>query len=73
MDELKKELAWSHVKTKEVEVGEKLEDLAKANRKIPRVEAQLAEARVCLACRQCNIWSLTNRSLLMMRPTKLLV
>ncbi len=47
VDELKKELAWSHVKTKELEVGVRLEDLEKANRKLPRVEKQLMEARVC--------------------------
>ncbi|KAF8727723.1 hypothetical protein AX14_007074 [Amanita brunnescens Koide BX004] len=46
VDELKKELAWSLVKTKEVELNEKLDDLAKANRKIPKIENQLADARV---------------------------
>lgn len=50
VDELKKELAWSHVKTKELEVGVRLEDLEKANRKLPRVEKQLMDARVCFCC-----------------------
>ncbi|KAK2465406.1 hypothetical protein APHAL10511_002760 [Amanita phalloides] len=46
VDELKKELAWAHVKSKELEMEEKLEISAKANRKLPRVEQQLADARI---------------------------
>ncbi|KAF8625965.1 hypothetical protein AX17_006690 [Amanita inopinata Kibby_2008] len=45
-DDLKKELAWAHVATKEAEMTDKIEDLAKVNRKLPRVEQEIADARL---------------------------
>ncbi|KIL59060.1 hypothetical protein M378DRAFT_85587 [Amanita muscaria Koide BX008] len=44
-DELTKELAWAHVKTKEQEVVQKEEDLAKLNHKLPKIEKELLDAR----------------------------
>ncbi|KAL4080728.1 P-loop containing nucleoside triphosphate hydrolase protein [Scleroderma citrinum] len=46
-DELKKELAWAHVAAKQQEMEAKFEDVAKAQRRLPKIEAGLnaAEAR----------------------------
>ncbi|KAF8628635.1 hypothetical protein AX15_003769 [Amanita polypyramis BW_CC] len=44
-DDIEKELAWAHVKTKELEVAEKAEAQIKAEGKLSKVERQLAETR----------------------------
>ncbi|PFH51262.1 hypothetical protein AMATHDRAFT_59575 [Amanita thiersii Skay4041] len=44
-DDLKKELAWAHIRSKEEEVTQKLEDLAKAQRKLPKIETELEAAK----------------------------
>jgi chromosome segregation ATPase len=46
VDELKKELAWAHVNAKKEEMEEKIEDAAKAARRLPRIEANIASAEV---------------------------
>ncbi|KAL1744412.1 hypothetical protein HDZ31DRAFT_82675 [Schizophyllum fasciatum] len=43
IDELKKEKAWAHVKTKELELEAKLEEVQKAERKLPKITDKLAE------------------------------
>ncbi|KAG9315735.1 P-loop containing nucleoside triphosphate hydrolase protein [Chiua virens] len=40
-DSLKKELAWAHVAAKQEEMEGKLEDLAKAQRRVEKIEAEL--------------------------------
>ncbi|KAF8551706.1 P-loop containing nucleoside triphosphate hydrolase protein [Imleria badia] len=53
-DELKKELAWAHVAAKQGEMEAKFEDLAKAERRLPRIEAevQTAESQFRLASQE---------------------
>ncbi|KIK94055.1 hypothetical protein PAXRUDRAFT_479126 [Paxillus rubicundulus Ve08.2h10] len=46
--ELKKELAWAHVASKQEEMEAKFDDLAKAQRRLPRIEAELETAEVCM-------------------------
>ncbi|GBE83226.1 Structural maintenance of chromosomes protein [Sparassis crispa] len=43
-DELKKELAWAHVQTKQDELQEKLEEAAKLSRRLPKIREQIAAA-----------------------------
>ena len=47
-DELKKELAWAHVKKKEIELTKGLEDVAKQQRRLPRIRESLQKAEVHL-------------------------
>ncbi|KDQ62666.1 hypothetical protein JAAARDRAFT_54572 [Jaapia argillacea MUCL 33604] len=51
VDELKKELAWSHVNAKEDEMRRKLEEVAKLERRLPRVQENVdaAEAQIQVA------------------------
>jgi len=46
-EDLKKELAWSHVAAKEEEMKKKIEEVAKAARRLPKIEESLKEAQVC--------------------------
>jgi chromosome segregation ATPase len=46
VDELKKELAWAHVKKKEQEMQKKFEEVAKAERRLPKIEENVAMAEV---------------------------
>lgn len=46
-DELKKELAWAHVKGKEIEMEKKIGEAAKAARRLPRVQEAADKAEVC--------------------------
>ena len=41
MDDLKKDLAWSQVKK-----NKKIEEVAKASRRLPRIEGSIEEAQV---------------------------
>ncbi|KAF9221585.1 P-loop containing nucleoside triphosphate hydrolase protein [Gyrodon lividus] len=43
-DELKKELAWAHVAAKQEEMETKFDELGKAQRRLPRIEAELETA-----------------------------
>ncbi|TFK33017.1 P-loop containing nucleoside triphosphate hydrolase protein [Crucibulum laeve] len=43
VDDLKKELAWAHVKTKEMEMEKKFEEVARATRRLPKIEENLAK------------------------------
>ncbi|KAI0916775.1 hypothetical protein AcW1_007861 [Taiwanofungus camphoratus] len=43
-DELKKELAWAHVASKEDELKAKVEEVAKLSRRLPKIKDALAEA-----------------------------
>ncbi|EKM51961.1 uncharacterized protein PHACADRAFT_102496 [Phanerochaete carnosa HHB-10118-sp] len=45
-DDLKKEMAWAHVATKEQELSEKIQDHEKLKAKIPKIEEKLREAEV---------------------------
>ncbi|KAF8574882.1 P-loop containing nucleoside triphosphate hydrolase protein [Ramaria rubella] len=42
----RQELAWAHVKKKEDELAEKLEDAAKARRRLPRIEQSIVDAEI---------------------------
>jgi chromosome segregation ATPase len=46
VDELKKELAWSHVSAKKKEMETKVADAAKQGRRIPKIKENLANAEV---------------------------
>ncbi|TRM64138.1 hypothetical protein BD626DRAFT_401409 [Schizophyllum amplum] len=46
IDDLKKEKAWAHVKTKEVELENKLEEVEKATRRLPRITEALEKTKV---------------------------
>ena len=46
MDDLKKELAWSHVKKKEDEMTSKIGEVAKASRRLPKIEESIKDAQV---------------------------
>ncbi|EDR03919.1 uncharacterized protein LACBIDRAFT_306584 [Laccaria bicolor S238N-H82] len=46
LDDLKKELAWSHVKKKEDEMTSKIGEVAKASRRLPRIEESIKDAQV---------------------------
>ncbi|KAL1668799.1 P-loop containing nucleoside triphosphate hydrolase protein [Schizophyllum commune] len=46
IDELKKEKAWAHVKTKELELETKLEEVQRAERKLPKIIERLQEIEV---------------------------
>ncbi|KAN0087613.1 hypothetical protein V8E55_006234 [Tylopilus felleus] len=54
VDELKKELAWAHVAAKQGEMEAKFEDLAKAERRLPRIQTELqtAESQFLLASQE---------------------
>ncbi|KZT28345.1 P-loop containing nucleoside triphosphate hydrolase protein [Neolentinus lepideus HHB14362 ss-1] len=43
-DELKKELAWAHVATKEEEMKKKMEEVAKLQRRVPKLQAEVDAA-----------------------------
>jgi hypothetical protein len=45
-DDLKKELAWSHVAAKEEEMSKKIEEAAKLGRRLPKIKENIAEAQV---------------------------
>ena len=45
-DDLKKELAWSHVAAKEEEMTKKIEDAAKLGRRLPKIKENIQEAQV---------------------------
>ena len=45
-DDLKKELAWSHVAAKEEEMTKKIEEAAKLGRRLPKIEENIQEAQV---------------------------
>ena len=45
-DDLKKELAWSHVAAKEEEMTKKIEEAAKLGRRLPKIKENIAEAQV---------------------------
>lgn len=48
-DDLKKELAWAHVATKEDELARKFADATKIkNKKLPEIQKSLETAQVCL-------------------------
>ncbi|KAG1884988.1 P-loop containing nucleoside triphosphate hydrolase protein [Suillus subluteus] len=44
VDELKKELAWAHVAAKQAEMEAKLGEVAKAERRLPKIEAEMKTA-----------------------------
>ncbi|KAG2065304.1 P-loop containing nucleoside triphosphate hydrolase protein [Suillus decipiens] len=44
VDELKKELAWAHVAAKQAEMEAKLGEVAKAERRLPKIEAEMKAA-----------------------------
>jgi hypothetical protein len=46
VDDLKRELAWSHVASKEDELKAKLQEAEKAKRVVAKVESSLQEAKV---------------------------
>ena len=46
VDELKKELAWSHVGVKEHELREQMQKVEKLKRRIPKVEEEITKAKV---------------------------
>ena len=46
IDELKKELAWAHVKAKEEEMAAKIEDAAKLARRLPKIQKNVDGAVV---------------------------
>ncbi|KAF8157851.1 P-loop containing nucleoside triphosphate hydrolase protein [Crassisporium funariophilum] len=46
-DDLKKELAWSHVAAKEQEMSQKIQEAAKMARRLPKIEEGVKEAQVC--------------------------
>ena len=46
-DDLKQELAWSHVATKEEELMQKIKEGAKLGRRLPKIEENIQEAQVC--------------------------
>ncbi|KAF8527504.1 P-loop containing nucleoside triphosphate hydrolase protein [Hysterangium stoloniferum] len=46
--EYKRELAWAHVKAKEDEMTKQLGDVAKARRRLPRIEQSIQEAEAAL-------------------------
>ncbi|KAF8895600.1 hypothetical protein BD779DRAFT_1434318 [Infundibulicybe gibba] len=48
VDDLKKELAWSHVQRKEEEMTEKIEEAAKITRRLPKLEENVKIAKVCI-------------------------
>jgi len=45
-DDLKKELAWAHVKGKEMEMRKKLEEQVKLEKRLPKIEENIATAEV---------------------------
>jgi structural maintenance of chromosomes protein 6 len=45
-DDLKKELAWSHVAAKEEEMTKKIEEAAKLGRRLPKIKENIEEAQV---------------------------
>ena len=45
-DDLKKELAWSHVAAKEEEMTKKIEEAAKLGRRLPKIRENIEEAQV---------------------------
>lgn len=45
-DDLKKELAWSHVSAKKDEMTKKIEEAAKLGRRLPKIEESIQEAQV---------------------------
>lgn len=46
LDELKKELAWAHVRGKEDEMTKKIEEAAKMSRRLPKIQTSIDEATV---------------------------
>ena len=55
-DELKRELAWAHVKGKEDELAAKIGEAAKLSRRLPKIQQSVDEATVgsslilCMSC-----------------------
>lgn len=47
VDELKRELAWAHVATKEEEMKKKIEEAAKMSRRLPKIQESIDAAEVC--------------------------
>jgi len=45
-DELKKELAWAHVKGKEEEMTAKISEAARMSRRLPKIQKSVNEATV---------------------------
>ncbi|KAI3616349.1 structural maintenance of chromosomes protein 6 [Moniliophthora roreri] len=48
VDDLKKELAWSHVAVKAAELGKKIEDAGKQERRLPKIQGNLDTAKAKL-------------------------
>lgn len=46
LDELKKELAWAHVRGKEEDMTKKFGEVAKMSRRLPKIQANIDEASV---------------------------
>lgn len=46
VDDLKRELAWSHVASKENELTAKVQESAKASRVLPKLQASIDKAKV---------------------------
>lgn len=46
VDDLKKELAWAHVGTKQKEMEDKLTEVAKAESKLPKIQMELDKCNV---------------------------
>ncbi|OJA17188.1 hypothetical protein AZE42_00230 [Rhizopogon vesiculosus] len=44
VDELKKELAWAHVAAKQTELQKQVDEVAKAQRRLPKIEAEMQTA-----------------------------
>jgi hypothetical protein len=55
VDDLKKELAWSHVAAKEAEMVKAVQDAAKLARRLPRIEESVQKAEV-----RCFLLSYVN-------------
>jgi hypothetical protein len=56
VDDLKKELAWAHVKGKEDEMTAKIGEVAKMSRRLPKIQQSVDEATVSssfLLCMLC--------------------
>ena len=49
-DDLKKELAWSHVAAKQEEMSNKLEETAKLARRLPKIKESVKQAEVSSCC-----------------------
>lgn len=45
-DDLKRELAWSHVAAKQEEMSNKIDEAAKLSRRLPKIEESVKQAEV---------------------------